>query len=209
MRAFLHSGLRRINQLISIRPMPRCDWCKGDPLYIRYHDEEWGVPLREETRFFEFLLLEGAQAGLSWITVLKKREGYRRAFENFAVEKIAAFSDRQLDAILQDSGIIRNRRKVYAARQNARATLALYEQGGSLLDLFWGYVDGVPIQNAWEHIQEVPAHTPLAEQLSKDLRKLGFSFVGPTIVYAHMQATGMVNDHLVSCPRRVECAALA
>jgi DNA-3-methyladenine glycosylase I len=142
--------------------MPRCDWCKGDPLYVRYHDEEWGVPLREETRMFEFLLLEGAQAGLSWLTILKKREGYRRAFDDFSVEKVAAYSDRQLDALLGDSGIIRNRRKVYAARQNARAALELYEQGRSLVDLFWGYLDGVPIQNAWEHIDEVPAHTPLA-----------------------------------------------
>jgi DNA-3-methyladenine glycosylase I len=189
--------------------MARCDWCGDDPVYVRYHDEEWGVPLRDERAMFEFLLLEGAQAGLSWITVLKKRDGYRRLFDNFSAEAIAAYSDEDLQQRLQDPAIIRNRLKVYAARQNARATLALRDKGISLLDFFWRYVDGRPIQNRWKSMADVPDQTPLAAQISKDLRKAGFSFVGPTIIYAHMQATGMVNDHLVSCPRHAACASLA
>lgn len=187
----------------------RCDWCGTDPLYVKYHDEEWGVPLRDEQAMFEFLLLEGAQAGLSWITVLRKREGFRRLFDNFSAEKIARYTDQELEERLQDPSIIRNRLKVFGARQNAQATLALRERGNGLADFFWRYVDGRPIQNRWRTMEELPAKTELAERISKDLRKAGFTFVGPTIVYAHMQATGMVNDHLVRCPRHRECAVLA
>jgi DNA-3-methyladenine glycosylase I len=189
--------------------MHRCDWCGDDPLYIRYHDEEWGTPLRDERSMFEFLLLEGAQAGLSWITILRKRDGYRTVFDNFDVPTLASYSDATLEKKLQDSRIVRNRLKVQAVRQNARATMSIYEAGGSLLQYFWDFVDGSPQQNTWASMAEVPASTPLSETISKDLKKRGFKFVGPTIVYAHMQATGMVNDHLRSCRRHSECAALA
>jgi DNA-3-methyladenine glycosylase I len=189
--------------------MPRCTWCGDDPLYVSYHDNEWGVPLRDEQRTFEFLLLEGAQAGLSWITILRKREGYRSVFDNFNVHKIASYSDSQLNEKLQDPRIVRNRLKVYAARQNARATLDLYDRGETLSERLWSYVNGEPLQNRWRGMSDIPAKTELAECISRDLKKLGFSFVGPTIVYAHMQATGMVNDHIVSCPRHAACAALA
>lgn len=189
--------------------MARCDWCGTDPLYVRYHDEEWGVPLRDEQQMFEFLMLEGAQAGLSWITILRKREGYRKAFDDFDVHKIARYTDRQLDQRLKNPEIVRNRLKVHAARKNALATLKLYESGTTLCDFFWGYVDGKPLQNKPRTMADIPGKTPLAEQISKDLKKLGFTFVGPTIVYAHMQATGMVNDHIVSCPRQKACAKLA
>lgn len=188
--------------------MPRCDWCGDDPLYVRYHDEEWGVPLREEQRMFEFLLLEGAQAGLSWITVLRKREGYREVFDDFNIETIAGYSDADIAHRLKDSRIIRNRLKVNAARTNARATLALYESGDTLCEFFWRYVDQEPLQNHRRTMGDIPASTPLSERISRDLKQLGFTFVGPTIVYAHMQATGMVNDHILSCPRHKACAAL-
>jgi DNA-3-methyladenine glycosylase I len=187
----------------------RCDWCGDDPLYLSYHDHEWGVPLRDERAMFEFLSLEGAQAGLSWITILRKRDGYRAVFDNFDVPTLANYSDQDLSLRLQDPRIVRNRLKVSAVRKNARATMALYESGGSLLNYFWNFVDGQPQQNSWRTMSEVPAATPLSQTISKDLKKRGFSFVGPTIIYAHMQATGMVNDHLVSCPRHQACAALA
>jgi len=186
----------------------RCDWCVGDALYERYHDEEWGVPLTVEERMFEFLLLEGAQAGLSWLTILRKREGYRRAFMDFSPHAVARMSDKDLEERLTDPAIVRNRRKVYAARDNARATLDLYEAGSSLLEFFWGFMDMTPQQNHWRSMSEVPAQTPLSNTMSRELRKRGFRFVGPTIVYAHMQAAGMVNDHLVGCPRHAACTAL-
>jgi DNA-3-methyladenine glycosylase I len=189
--------------------MQRCDWCGSDPLYVRYHDEEWGVPLRNEQRMFEFLLLEGAQAGLSWLTILRKREGFRKAFDDFCIETIARYTDRDLDRRLTNPSIIRNRLKVYAARDNARATLALYEAGTSLLEFFWNFVDGIPIQNHFRSLADVPPSTALSTRISKDLKSRGFKFVGPTIVYAHMQATGMVNDHLTGCPRHDACASLA
>jgi DNA-3-methyladenine glycosylase I len=189
--------------------MNRCDWCGTDPTYVHYHDTEWGVPLRDETAMFEFLCLEGAQAGLSWITILKRRQGYRDVFDDFDVAKLAAYSDLDLEKRLTDSRIIRNRLKVQAVRRNARATLDLYDTGRTLLDYFWDFVDGSPVQNRWKRLPQVPASTPLSETISKDLKKRGFSFVGPTIIYAHMQATGMVNDHLVDCPRHAACAALA
>jgi DNA-3-methyladenine glycosylase I len=175
---------------------------------MSYHDREWGVPLRDEQSMFEFLILEGAQAGLSWITILRKREGYRALFDNFDVQKVAHYSDEALEKKLQDARIIRNRLKVYGTRKNARATLKLYEQGSTLLDYFWNFVDDTPLQNAWRSMSEVPASTALSEKISKDMKKRGFTFVGPTIVYAHMQATGMVNDHIVTCARHQACAAL-
>ncbi len=187
----------------------RCGWCGDDPLYVEYHDTEWGVPLYDDDTLFEFLMLEGAQAGLAWITVLRKREGYRAVFDGFNAEKIARYTDRKLDKILQDPRIIRNRLKVYSARQNARAFLQVQEEVGSFSDYIWKFVDGSPIQNHWRSMKEVPASTPLSDTISKDLKKRGFNFVGSTIVYAHMQATGMVNDHLVSCFRHEECKALA
>lgn len=189
--------------------MTRCDWCGDDPLYVQYHDEEWGVPLRDERAMFEFLILEGAQAGLSWITILRKREGYRALFDDFDVQKVARYTDKALEKKLLDARIVRNRLKVFATRQNAQATLTLYDEGSSLVDYFWDFVDGTPIQNAWKTMADLPAETPLSRTISKDLKKRGFSFVGPTIIYAHMQATGLVNDHLVTCPRHQECAAMA
>jgi len=187
----------------------RCDWCGNDALYMHYHDTEWGVPLYDEQRLFEFLLLEGAQAGLAWITVLRKREGYRALFDGFNPEKVARYTDRKLDTLLQDARIIRNRLKVYSARQNARAFLAVQESEGSFSDYIWRFVDGRPIQNRWRRIEDVPATTKLSDAISKDMKRRGFSFVGSTIIYAHMQATGMVNDHLLSCHRYHACKALA
>ena len=190
--------------------MPRrCDWCGTDELYVDYHDSEWGVPLYDDQTLFEFLVLEGAQAGLAWITVLRKREGYRAVFSGFDVEKVARYTDKKLEKLLSDQRIIRNRLKVFSARQNARAFLKVQEECGSFSDYMWQFVDGKPIQNRWRSMQEVPPSTPLSDTISKDLRKRGFNFVGSTIVYAHMQATGMVNDHLVSCFRHQACKALA
>lgn len=184
----------------------RCAWCGADPLYQSYHDLEWGVPLHDETRLFEFLILEGAQAGLSWLTILKKREGYRRAFADFDAERVAAFGEADVTRLLADPGIVRNRLKIAAAIGNARATLKIREQFGGLDAYFWRFVDGRPIRNAWRDMASVPARTPLSDSLSKDLQQRGFKFVGSTIVYAHMQATGMVNDHLVGCFRHRQVA---
>ena len=181
--------------------MTRCAWCGSDPIYRTYHDEEWGVPLHDETALFEFLILEGAQAGLSWLTILKKREGYRRAFHNFDVERIARYGEKDVARLLADPGIVRNRLKVAAAITNAQATLKVREEFGGLDAYFWRFVDGCPIQNTWKDISQVPARTPLSDTISKDLQKRGFKFVGSTIIYAHMQATGMVNDHTVDCFR--------
>lgn len=177
----------------------RCPWCGDDPLYVAYHDREWGVPCHDERKLFEFLLLEGAQAGLSWITILRKRENYRRAFANFAVEKIARYGEADCQRLLADRGIVRNRLKIAAAIGNARATLALYESGETLDALLWRHVDNQPVVNAWRAMSEVPVFTPAAEALSKELKRRGFRFVGPTIVYSLMQAMGLVNDHLLTC----------
>lgn len=187
----------------------RCDWCGSDPLYVDYHDNEWGVPVRDERKLFEFLLLEGAQAGLSWITILRKRESYRELFDGFDPDKIARYEDRKLDILLQDARIVRNRRKVYGARTNARAFLEVQEQCGSFSDYIWGFVDGQPIQNHWRSMKEIPATSPVSDTISRDLKQRGFTFVGPTIIYAHMQATGMVNDHITGCFRHGECKELA
>ena len=184
--------------------MSRCPWCGDDPLYTAYHDTEWGVPCHDERALFEFLILEGAQAGLSWITILRKRENYRRAYHGFDVHKIARYGARDAARLLGDAGIVRNRLKVEASIANARATLELYEQGGTLDGLLWSVVDGTPKINRWQRMDQVPAVTPEAERLSKELKRRGFRFIGPTVMYAHMQATGMVNDHLVSCPRHAE-----
>ncbi|GAB5452762.1 MAG: DNA-3-methyladenine glycosylase I [Halioglobus sp.] len=187
----------------------RCQWCGSDPLYVQYHDEEWGVPVRDDARIFEFLILEGAQAGLSWITILRKREGYRALFDNFDANKIARYSDAKLEKILLDARIVRNRLKVLGTRKNARAFLAVQEEFGSFSDYIWRFVDGQPIQNRWKSLAEVPATSLESDKLSKDLKKRGFTFVGSTIMYAHMQAMGMVNDHTTDCFRHQECRNLA
>ncbi len=185
-----------------------CPWCGQDPLYRQYHDIEWGVPVHADRTLFEFLILEGAQAGLSWLTVLRKRPHYRRLFADFDAEQVARFDAARVETLLQDPGIVRNRLKVQAAVSNAQAFLAVQEAFGSFDRYIWDFVDGRPIVNHFERLDQVPAVTPLAETLSRDLKRRGFRFVGPTIVYAHMQATGMVNDHLVDCPRHAACAAL-
>ena len=189
--------------------MERCGWCKGDALYEAYHDEEWGLPEHEDRRLFEFLILEGAQAGLSWITVLRKRENYRRLMADFDPEVLAGWGDAEVAAWLQEPGIIRNRLKLHGTLQNARAFLRVQAEFGSFDAYLWRFVDGKPIQNNWRTLQEVPAVTPLAQQMSKDLKKRGFTFVGPTICYALMQAVGLVNDHLTSCFRHQEVQKLS
>lgn len=189
--------------------LPRCPWCEGFELYRRYHDEEWGVPLRDDRALFGLLILEGAQAGLSWATILKKREAYRRAFAGFDPHRMAAFGAAQFEALLADPGIVRNRAKLTAAIGNARAYLKLVEAGLSFSDFLWQFVDGKPIQNHWESMAQVPAVTPESEAMAKALGKAGFKFVGPTICYAFMQSAGMVNDHLLACYRHAQLAALA
>jgi DNA-3-methyladenine glycosylase I len=187
----------------------RCDWCGDDPLYIDYHDTEWGVPSRDDAHLFEMLVLEGAQAGLAWITVLRKREGYRELFDGFDAQRIARYTDRKLDKLLLDPRIIRNRLKVYGTRQNARAFLAVQEDVGSFSQYIWGFVENRATQNRWRAMKEVPATTAVSDALSKDLKKRGFTFVGSTIMYAHMQATGMVNDHTTDCFRYRECKQMS
>jgi len=188
--------------------LPRCDWSRGvSDAYLAYHDEEWGRPVRSDAGQFEFLVLESAQAGLSWSTVLHKRAAYRRAFAGFDVEKVARFNRRSVARLLGDPGIIRNRLKVEAAISNARAFLAIRDEFGSFTDYLWDFVDGRPVVNRWRTQGEVPATTPLSDRVSKDLKARGFRFVGSTIVYAHLQATGLVNDHLLGCFRREECIA--
>jgi DNA-3-methyladenine glycosylase I len=179
----------------------RCEWAGSDPLYIQYHDQEWGVPVHDDRTLFEFLVLEGAQAGLSWITILRRRENYRQAFDNFDPQKVARYNPAKIERLLQDPGIIRNKLKVNSAVQNAQAFLRIQEEFGSFNQYIWGFVDHRPIINTWTQMNQIPASTPLSETISKDLKQRGFNFVGPTIVYAHMQATGMVNDHVVSCFR--------
>jgi DNA-3-methyladenine glycosylase I len=179
----------------------RCEWCGADPLYISYHDEDWGVPLHDDRKLFEMLILEGAQAGLSWLTVLRKRQNYRKAFHDFDPEIVAGYSPVDLDRLLVDPGIIRNRLKIESAIKNARGVLAIIEEFGALDSFLWRYVDGKPQQNAWTSIAEIPARTKIADMMSKDLKQRGFNFVGPTICYAFMQAVGMVNDHTVHCFR--------
>lgn len=187
------------------KTLKRCRWVEGgNELYVAYHDEEWGVPLHDDAKLFEFLVLEGAQAGLSWATVLNKREAYRRVFHGFDIAKVARMTDAALEKRLLDPGIIRNRQKVWSARNNARAALKVIDEVGSLDAYFWSFVGGKPIRNRLRNHGDVPARTELSDKLSKDMQKRGFNFVGSTIIYAHMQATGMVNDHLVSCYRHAE-----
>jgi len=188
--------------------MERCPWCEGFDLYREYHDFEWGVPLYDERALFELLILEGAQAGLSWSTVLRKREHYRRVFDGFAPEFIAHYDERKVAELLADPGIIRNRAKVAATIQNARAYLALKSEGRSFSDFLWGFVDGKPRQNHWPTMAEAPTQTVQSAAMSKALAGAGFKFVGATICYAFMQASGMVNDHLLSCPRHSEVQQL-
>lgn len=176
----------------------------SDPEYIAYHDTEWGVPIYDDRTIFEFLILEGAQAGLSWITILKRREGYRRAFAGFDPRKVARFTSSKKQSLLQDTGIIRNRLKIDAAVGNAQAFLRVQEEFGSFSDYIWDFVGGKPTRNAWPSLEDIPSQTPESVAMSKDLKKRGFKFVGPTICYAHMQATGMVNDHIVDCFRYEE-----
>ena len=182
---------------------PRCHWATG-PWNTPYHDTEWGVPVHDDRTHFEFLVLEGAQAGLSWLTILKKREGYRRNFADFDVEKVARFTPKRIEKILLDPGIIRNRAKVESTVRNAGVFLAVQEEFGSFDTYMWGFVGGAPKVNRWRRIEQLPATTPISEALSADLRKRDFRFVGPTVCYSHLQAAGLVNDHLVSCFRYAE-----
>ena len=184
----------------------RCTWCGSDPLYVAYHDQEWGVPMHDDRRLFEFLILDGAQAGLSWLTILKKRENYRRAFHNFDAARIARYDAADVARLLADAGIVRNRLKINAAITNARASLEVQAEFGSLDSYFWRFVDGQPLRNAWPTLAEVPAHTPISDAMSRDLKKRGFKFVGSTICYAFMQAAGLVNDHTTDCFRYHELA---
>jgi DNA-3-methyladenine glycosylase I len=183
----------------------RCSWCTGSELYQHYHDFEWGRPVRDEQKMFEFLTLETFQAGLSWITILKKRENFREAFHQFNIKKIAAMNEQDIDSLMNNKGIIRNRKKIEAAIHNARILLRLHQNGTTLVDTLWAYMDNTPLDNQRKHLGEVPALTPLATRISKDLKAIGFKFLGPTTTYAHMQACGMVNDHLVSCPFHKDC----
>lgn len=182
----------------------RCGWCLGDKLYIAYHDKEWGVPVKDDATLFEFLVLETFQAGLSWLTVLKKRENFRKAFDNFDYRKIANYDQTKLDALLQDAGIIRNKLKVKATVTNAQAFIRIQEEFGTFSTYIWGFVKGKPIKNSFENHRDNPSKTEISDALSNDLKKRGFKFVGSTVVYAHMQATGMVNDHEVNCFRYEE-----
>ena len=183
----------------------RCPWCGSDPLYRAYHDQEWGVPLHDERRLFEMLTLEGAQAGLSWLTILRKREGYRRAFAGFDPQLVARFDETDIARLLADPAIVRNRLKVASTVSNARAVLEVQARYGSLDAFLWNFVDGRPIRNSWRSMAEIPASTPLSDTMSRELKRHGFRFVGSTICYAHMQATGMVNDHLTDCFRYDHC----
>jgi DNA-3-methyladenine glycosylase I len=186
----------------------RCPWPGNDPLYVAYHDEEWGVPERDDRALYEKLVLDGFQAGLSWITILRKRENFRRAFDDFHPEKIARYSDKKVAKLMQDEGIVRNRAKIEGAVLSARAWLHIMEDGNGFSDLLWGFVDGKPVVNRFKTIREVPAETEISHRMSKNLKARGFKFCGPTIVYAFMQATGMVNDHLVGCHRHAACMRL-
>ncbi len=197
---------------MAIDDRPRCAWgtaLGGDELYLRYHDEEWGVPSRDERHLFEMLVLEGAQAGLSWSTILRKREGYRRAFGGFDPEAVARFDDADVERLMADASIVRNRLKITSARDNARATLALRDGGSDLVEYLWGFVGGAPVQNRFATMAELPAETEASRSMSRDLKRRGFRFVGPTVCYAFMQAVGMVNDHTTDCFRWPEVAALA
>ncbi len=179
----------------------KCTWCLGDALYEAYHDEEWGVPVKDDDTLFEFLILETFQAGLSWITILRKRENFRKAFHNFDYKKIAEYDETKIASLLQDAGIVRNKLKVHAAVTNAQAFLRVQQEFGSFSNYIWGLVDGKPIKNSVKKYTDAPANTEVSDTISKDLKKRGFKFVGSTVIYAHMQATGLVNDHEIDCFR--------
>jgi DNA-3-methyladenine glycosylase I len=179
----------------------RCSWCGDNLLYVKYHDEEWGVPVYDDAKLFEFLILETFQAGLSWITVLRKRENFRKAFDNFDYHKIAKYSKNKLEELMQNTGIIRNKLKIKATITNAFAFMEVQKEFGSFSNYIWKFTDGKPIVNTWKTLSEIPANTTLSDTISKDLKKRGFKFVGSTVIYSHMQATGMVNDHVVDCFR--------
>jgi DNA-3-methyladenine glycosylase I len=185
--------------------LTRCQWAGDDPLYVAYHDQEWGFPVHDERELFELLILEGAQAGLSWITILRKRENYRVAFDGFDPQVVAAYDAKKQEELVQNPGIIRNRLKIRSAVQNAQAFLKVQQEFGSFDAYIWQFVDHQPIVNRWRKMIEIPASTPLSDQISKDLKKRGFNFVGPTIIYAYMQSIGMVNDHTTDCFRYQEC----
>jgi DNA-3-methyladenine glycosylase I len=187
----------------------RCEWCGSEPLYVAYHDNEWGIPVHDDQLLFEFLILEGAQAGLSWLTILKKRENYRKAFHAFDVERVAKYTKADVARLLADAGIVRNRLKIESAIKNARGVLGIQEEYGSLDSYLWRYVDGIPRQNAWKSMAEIPAKTELSDTMSRDLKKRGLNFVGSTICYAFMQAVGMANDHTTDCFRHKEIKDLA
>ena len=186
------------------RSRSRCEWVGADPLYIAYHDKEWGVPVYDDAMLFEFLILETFQAGLSWITVLRKRENFRKAFDNFDYKKVALYDEKKQEFLLLDAGIIRNKLKIKATITNAQAFIAIQKEFGSFSKYIWAFVNQKPIQNKWKSIKEVPANTALSDTISKDLKERGFKFVGTTVIYAHMQATGMVNDHTTDCFRYKE-----
>lgn len=187
----------------------RCEWCGRDPLYVDYHDNEWGVPVHDDHHLFEKLVLEGAQAGLSWLTILRKRENYRRAFHGFDPKVIASYSSTDIQRLMEDAGIVRNRLKIESAIHNAKRVLEIIQAHGSLSSFLWRYVDNVPRQNAWTSMSEIPAQTEQSGRMSKDLKKLGFKFMGSTICYALMQSVGMVNDHVVGCFRYAEVRGMA
>ncbi len=204
MRGLFFARLTRM-----VREVTRCKWAMSVSLdYIRYHDEEWGVPVCDDRTQFEFLILEGAQAGLSWSTILNKRDGYRKAFADFDPEKVARFTKQRVEKLLTDPSIVRNRLKVESAVTNAKAFLSVQEEFGTFSDYIWGFVGGTPVQNRFKRDRDIPATSPESDALSKDLKKRGFRFVGSTIVYAHMQATGLVNDHVTGCFRHKACAKL-
>ena len=192
-----------------IMDVNRCPWCGSDPLYVEYHDKEWGLPVYDDRQLFEMLVLEGAQAGLSWLTVLRKRENYRCAFDGFDIEKVAAYTDEDCRRLLADPGIIRNRLKIESARKNARAALLIQKEFGSFASFLWQHAGQIPLHNNWQTLAEVPARTEQSDTLSRALKKRGFNFIGSTICYAFMQSVGMVNDHLVSCYRHAEISSIA
>jgi DNA-3-methyladenine glycosylase I len=195
--------------LNDLKALVRCPWVGTDPLLVAYHDEEWGVPVHGDRRLFEFMVLEGAQAGLSWMTILRRRDAYREAFAGFDPERVARFDRRKIDTLLGNGGIIRNRRKIEGVVQNARAYLALRETGVSLNEFMWKFVGGKPTVNHWKSLSQIPVSTPVSDAMSKEMKKGGFTFFGTTICYAHMQAVGMVNDHIVTCFRHRELADAA
>lgn len=181
--------------------LTRCSWCGDDPLYVSYHDNEWGVPVRDDRKHFEFLTLEGAQAGLSWVTILRRREGYRKAFDRFDPQKVARYPKRKVESLLKDEGIIRNRLKVESTVNNAKQFLKVQEEFGTFDRYIWDFVDGKPVVNKWRALSDIPASTDLSDRVTKDLKQRGFKFVGTTVIYAHLQASGLVNDHITGCFR--------